>query len=120
VENINAKKFFLYLLTCSIALDKWYEYRKANATEYWTSPVKLLTEVKYLIGTDKNLAELVLKNLHPNEKYISARLIAFNKRNKTALIEVIYGETFTEGWHAVIRQENGKWKLLSNYLVWQS
>jgi hypothetical protein len=119
--SLNAQSVIKYLAEPKIltALDEWYEYRKTHTKEYWNSPVTLLTETKYLNGKNKDLAELVLKNLH-NEKDTWAKLIAYNKTNKTALIEVVYGEIFTEGWHVVIRQENGKWRVLSNYLVWQS
>jgi hypothetical protein len=102
------------------ALDKWYEYRKTDTKEYWISPVKLVEEVIYLKGDSDELPELVLRNLHPNEQEYRAKMIAYNKRSKTALIEVVEGEIFTEGWRIVIRNEGGKWRLLSNYLVWQS
>lgn len=119
--SLSAQSVIKYLAVpeALTALDEWYKYRKAHTKEYWISPVTLLTETKYLNGENKDLAELVLKNLH-NEKDTWAKLIAHNKTNKTALIEVVYGEIFTEGWHVVIRQENGKWRVLSNYLVWQS
>jgi hypothetical protein len=119
--SLNAQSVIKYLAEpeALTALDEWYEYRKAHTKEHWISPVTLLTEVKYLTGENRNLEKSILKNLH-NEKDAWAKLIAHNKRNKTALIEVVYGEIFTEGWHVVIRQENGKWRVLSNYLVWQS
>lgn len=119
--SLNAQSVIRYLAEPKTltALAEWYEYRKANTKEYWISPVTIIPETKYLNGKNKDLAELVLKKLH-NEKDTWAKLIAYNKRNKTALIEVVYGEIFTEGWHVVVRQENGKWRVLSNYLVWQS
>ena len=82
--------------------------------------IELLSEVKYLEGEDRDLAKLVLKNQHPKEKDVWAKVVAFNRGQKTALIEVVFGNVFTEGWHVVVRQENGRWRLLSNSLVWQS
>jgi hypothetical protein len=102
------------------ALDRWYEYRRTHSKDYWTSPVAVLAEVRFLKGDDHDLAKLVLKNVHPNEKDWWARLIASNKNKDTFLVEVVQGEIFTEGWHVTIRRENGKWRMLSNYLVWQS
>jgi hypothetical protein len=102
------------------ALEGWYEYRRTHTKEYWISPVELLTEVKFLKGHDRDLSKLVLDNLHRNQKDFSAKLVAYNQTTDTALIEVVQGEIFTEGWHVTIRLENGKWRLLSNYLCWQS
>ncbi len=102
------------------ALEDWFEYRKKNAPDYWESPVKLLEEIKYLSSDDKDLEKLVLKNLYSNSKDTWAKQIAFNKSSQTVLIEVVSGITFTTGWHVVIRREDGKWRLLSHYLVWQS
>jgi hypothetical protein len=120
--SLNAQSVIKYLADprSLSALEEWYAFRRKSAEDYWISPVKLLTEVRYLDGDKRNLAKLVLKALHPNEKEVWAKLVAFNKESKAALIEVVYGEIFTEGWHVVIRRENGKWRLLSNYLVWQS
>ena len=101
-------------------LEEWIEYRKKNENNYWTVPIELIAKADYLTGKEKDLVKLVLKNLHPNEKDFWGNLIAYNKETKTALIEVIEGQIFTKGHHVVIRQENGKWRLLSNSLVWQS
>ncbi len=73
-----------------------------------------------LVGNDHDLPRLVLKNLHPKERDFCAKLVAYNKTTDTALIEVVEGEIFTTGWHVTIRRENGKWRLLSNYPVWES
>lgn len=120
--SLNAQSVIKYLADprALSALEECYAFRRKSAQDYWISPVKLLTEVRYLSGNNQDLAKLVLKALHPNEKGVWAKLVAFNKESKAALIEVVYGEIFTEGWHVVIRRENGKWRLLSNYLVWQS
>jgi hypothetical protein len=120
--SLNAQSMLRYLADeQSLAgLDEWIEYRKKNERNYWTSPVELVTKVEYLTGKEKDLVQLLLKNLHPNEKDFWGNLIAYNKKTKTALIETIQGEIFTEGHHVVIREENGKWRLISNSLVWQS
>lgn len=120
--SLNAQSILRYLADPAglSALEVWYEYRRTHRKEYWISPVELLTEVKFLEGNNRDLSKLVLDNLHPNEKDFSAKLVAYNKTTDTALIEVVQGEIFTEGWHVTIRLENSKWRLLSNYLCWQS
>lgn len=120
--SLNAQSVILYLADPQAlsALEEWYSYRRKKSQDYWISPVKLLSEVRYLDGDDRDLAKSILKNLYPNSNDVSAKQIAFNKSSKTALIEVVFGETFTEGWHVVVRQENGKWRVLSQYIVWQS
>ena len=120
--SLNAQSIILYLADPQglSALDKWYEYRRTNTKEYWISPVTVLTDAKFLNGNDHDLAQLVLKNLHPKQKDWWAKLIASNKDKNTFLVEVVQGEIFTEGWHVTIRRENGRWRLLSHYLVWQS
>jgi hypothetical protein len=101
------------------AIDEWYEYRKKLGKDYWWPKVELTSEVKYL-KDDHDLAKLVLKNLYPGLKDVSAKLVAYNKNLNTALIEVVFGEVFTEGRHVAIRKENGRWRLLSDNLAWQS
>jgi hypothetical protein len=120
--SLNAQVVIKYLAEPQMlsALEEWYEYRKRQGKDYWMPMMELLAEVKYLEGDDRDLAKLVLKNLHPNEKDVWAKVVAFNKGEKTALIEVVFGNVFTEGWHVAIRKEGGKWRLLSNNLVWQS
>ena len=120
--SLNAQSIIRYLANPQglSALEKWSEYRRTHATEYWTSPVELVAGVKFLEGRNRDLPKLVLDNLHRNQKDFWARLVAYNKKTDTALIEVVQGEIFTEGWHVTIRRENGKWRLLANYLVWQS
>jgi hypothetical protein len=115
--SLNAQSILRYLADPAglSALEEWYEYRRTHTKEYWISPVELLNEVQFLEGNNRDLTKLVLDNLHPNEKDFSAKLVAYNKTTDTALIEVVEGEIFTEGWHVTIRLENGKWRLL-----WQS
>jgi len=120
--SLNAQVVIRYVAEPQVllALEEWYEYRKRQGKDYWMPKIELLSEVKHLEKEDRDLAKLVLKNLHPKKKDVWAKVIAFNKGNKTALIEVVFGNVFTEGWHVVARQENGKWRLLYNSLVWQS
>lgn len=106
--SLNAQSVIKYLADprSLSALEEWYAFRRKSAEDYWISPVKLLTEVRYLDGDKRDLAKLVLKALHPDEKDVWAKLVAFNKESNAALIEVVYGEIFTEGCHVVIRREN--------------
>ena len=103
--SLNAQSIILYLADPQAlsALDKWYDYRRTHTKEYWTSPVKVLTETQFLNGNDRDLAQLVLKNLHPKQKDWWAKLIASNKDRDTFLVEVVQGEIFTEGWHVTIK-----------------
>lgn len=105
------------------AIEQW----KKRQTETFSVPnVKLLTEKIYLDGDNSNLVELVRKNIHLfgiksfDEKDTFIELVAYNKKTKTALFEIIQGQTFTEGWHSVIKFEGDKWRLVSDTNVWQS
>jgi len=101
------------------AINEWFEYRKKVGKDYWYPNVQLASETKFL-EADHDLATLVLNNLYGGQKDVSAKLVAYNKGLKTAVIEVVFGEVFTEGRHVAIRNENGKWRLLSDNLAWQS
>ena len=105
------------------AIDEW---KKRQTGTFAVPNVKLLTEKIYLDGNNSNLVKLVRKNIHLfqvarfDEKNIFIELVAYNKKTKTALFEIIQGQTFTEGWHSVIKFENNKWRLVSDTNVWQS
>ena len=101
------------------AIDEWFEYRKRLGKDYWYPKMELASDLKYL-DDHRDLAKLVLKNLYPGQKDVSAKVVAYNKKLSTAVIEVVFGEIFTEGRHVAIRRENGKWRLLSENLAWQS
>ena len=101
------------------AINEWFEYRKKLGKDYWYPNVQLASDMKYL-DDDRDLAKLVLKNLYPGQKGVSAKVVAYNKGLNTAVIEVVFGEVFTEGRHVAIRREGGKWRLLSDNLAWQS
>lgn len=119
--NLNAQVILKYIALPDglAALEEWYAFRRQQAQEYWMPKMTLVEGAKYLDGTDTDIIKLVLKNLHPdNDAW--AKIITHNKATKSVLIEVVYGEIFTEGWHVVIRQEAGKWRVLSNNMVWQS
>lgn len=119
--NPNAQVILKYIALPAglAALEEWYAYRRNQSQEYWMPKITLVEGPQYLEGKDTDVTKLVLKNLHP-AKDAWAKIIAQNKATKSVLIEVVYGEIFTEGWHVVIRQEAGKWRVLSNNLVWQS
>jgi hypothetical protein len=119
--SLHAQTIILYLADPQglAALDKW----RARSDKYWTAwtgPVRLVEGAKFLTGNDGELAGLVLKNLYPNEKDFRAKVIAYNKRTNTAVVEVVDGsEVFTSGIHVTIRLENGCWRILSNFGVWE-
>jgi hypothetical protein len=84
--------------------------------------IELLSEDMVLDGEDGDPAKLVLMYLRPvrdSHEKMHTKMIAYNRSLDTVLIELIYGEIFTEGWHAVLRRESGKWRVVSNNLVWQ-
>jgi len=101
------------------AINEWFEYRKKLKKDYWYPPIELTSDVRYLKG-DHDLAGIVLKNLYPGQKDVSAKLVAYDRDLKTAMVEVVFGQVFTAGRHVAIRNENGKWRLLSDNLSWQS
>jgi hypothetical protein len=119
--NLNAQIILKYLADTEglAAVDDWYSYRKKQGQEYWMPTIDLISEERLLKGSDRNITKLVLKNLHPS-KDAWATIIAQNKRKKTILIEIVYGEIFTEGWHVAVREESCKWRVLSNTIVWRS
>jgi hypothetical protein len=102
------------------ALEKWFEYRRYQPKEYWMSPVVIVTGVQYLHGTNRDLVKLILKDLWPDWNDGWGKTIAYERKSKTRLVEIVFGEIFTEGWHVVLRQENRRWRLMSKSLVWQS
>ena len=119
--NLNAQVILKYIALPDglTALEEWFAFRRKQSQEYWMPKMTLLEGVQYLEGNDKDITKLVIKNLHPgNDTW--ARIIAHNQNTKAVLIEVVYRQIFTEGWHVVVRQESGKWRVLSNNLVWQS
>jgi len=119
--NLNSQVIIKYLAPPKglAALEEWYTHRKTQGKGYWSAPIELLSEDKVLDDKGVDPAKLVLMNLHP-AKDCHAKMIAYNKSLDTVLIEVIYGEVFTEGWHVVLKRESGKWRVVSNNLVWQS
>ena len=119
--NLDSQVIIKYLATPKglAAIEEWYTYRKTQGKGYWSAPIELLSEDKVIDDKDGDPAKLVLKNLHP-AKDSYAKMIAYNKSLGAVLIEVIYGRVFTEGWYVVLKRESGKWRVVSNNLVWQS
>jgi hypothetical protein len=107
------------------AMETWYQHRRKQGKDYWMPKMELLSEAVYLKGDDADLEKLLLKNASSLEaskwgaRDLSAQLIAYNKKLKAALIEVVEGKVFTTGWHVVIKQEMGRWRLVSDNLIWQ-
>jgi hypothetical protein len=120
--SLNAQAVIKYLAEPDSLeeVSKWIEYRKKTLDNYWLVPMDLVTKDTYLTAGDDELTKLVLKSLYPNDKEYWAKVIAENTKLKTVLIEVVRGNIFTDGYHVVVRKENGRWRLLSNNLVWQS
>jgi hypothetical protein len=86
--------------------------------------IELLAAPKSLEGNDSDLAKLALKNKDLFEAFrfdsgdVWVKVLAYNKRSKAVLLEVIQGNIFTEGWHAVIKQKDNRWRLISDNNVW--
>jgi hypothetical protein len=123
--NLNSQVVIKYLGAPKglAALEEWYAHRRAQGKGYWFPPIELLSEDKILDGEDGDPAKLVLTSLHQakdSQEKMHAKIIAHNKNLDAVLIEVIYGEIFTEGWHVVLKREHGKWRVISNNLVWQT
>lgn len=124
--SINAQVIIRYLAVQEslAALSEWYRKQNEQQKEYWMPKVELLSEATYLEGDNTDLAKLVLKNKRLFEAFkfnsgdVTAKLIAYNKRQKAALIELVQGDTFTAGWHAVIKQEGDRWRLMSDNNIW--
>ena len=102
------------------ALEDWFAYRRKQKEGYWISPVANITQQRYLQGNKRELVTVILQNEFKGRKDGWGKMIGYEPTSKTALVEIVFGETFTEGWHIALRQENGKWRLLSKSLVWQS
>jgi len=50
----------------------------------------------------------------------SYRVVTRNKEAKTVLVEVVFGEAFTEGWHVVLRNDDTGWRVIVKANVWVS
>jgi hypothetical protein len=122
--SLNAQTVLKYLADeqSLAAVEEWYAFRRQRGENYWESPITLVSDVKYLGREGSNPEKLVLENLYSNYKDtpVSVTIIAYNKRLETALIEVIIGQIFTSGEHVVVREENGKWRLISKTHIWDS
>ena len=126
--NLNAQRILLYLATKESlkALDDWkHDLRKAG--KGFSSPVlQLLPKPFILSGASSdplriaNQNKQVFKASSFNEGDVTFRLVAFNKKTKTALLQIVQGQVFTEGWHSVIRREGTVWYLISDNNIWVS
>ena len=123
--NLNSQAVINYLAEPQ-GLQAIEEWKKRQTGTFAIPNVKLLTEKIYLDGNNSDLVKLVRMNIHLfqvarfDEKDTFIELVAYNKKTKTALFEIIQGQTFTEGWHSVIKFESNKWRLVSDTNVWQS
>lgn len=50
----------------------------------------------------------------------SYQVVVRNREAGTVLLEVIFGHTFTEGWHVVLKREGNAWRVVVKTLVWES
>jgi hypothetical protein len=124
--SINAQVIIKYLAEPDglQALSEWYKTQQLKEREVWMPKMELLAEEKYLEGNDSDLVKLAMKNkkLFEASRFNSGdiwiKMIAYNKRSRAALLEVVEGQIFTAGWHAVIKEENNRWRLLSDNNVW--
>ena len=101
-------------------LEEWFAYRRKQKEDYWISPVENITQQRYLQGNKRELVTVILQNEFKGRKDGWGKMIGYEPTSKTVLVEIVFGEKFTEGWHVALRQENGNWRLLSKSLVWQS
>jgi flagellin-specific chaperone FliS len=103
------------------AIVKWKQRQGGNYS--WMS-IELLQKKVYLDGDNLDLVKLVQNNKKlfqaatVNPVDVSVNLIGYNKKTKMALFELILGQTFTSGWHSVIKFENNKWRIVSDTHIW--
>ena len=120
--SLNAQTILKYVADAEAlaSLAEWVAYRRKQTENYWTSPVDIITEQRFLQGNRRELVRQILRSEFGDRKDGWGKLIGYEPKNRIALIEIVFGQTFTEGWHIAVRKENGKWRLLSKSLVWQS
>ena len=99
-------------------LNKWLDNRKRLGKDYLESVLELKSDLRYLKG-DGDLAAVVVSNLYPDLKPVTAKVVANNKELSTALIEIFWGSgAFGERRLVALRREGAKWRLLSDNVVW--
>jgi len=120
--SINAQRILRYL-----ALPKGLE---AIDSMEWcpktcSSPVlNVLKRPLALTGPGNDPNEIAKKNLRVfeasrfNSGDLTFRMLGHNKRANVALLEVVQGQIFTAGWHAVIQWKDGQRWLISDSNLW--
>jgi hypothetical protein len=88
-------------------LEDWFAFRLKLKEGYWISPVENITQQRYLQGNKRELVAVILQNEFKGRKDGWGKMIGYEPTSKTALVEIVFGETFTEGWHVALREENG-------------
>jgi hypothetical protein len=124
--SVNAQVIIMYLAAPKglAALEKWYRRQNEQGKGYYMPKIELLSDEMYLEGQGTDYTELVLKNKQLfeasrfNSGDITVKLIAYNEGEKAALLAIIQGQIFTAGWHAVIKGEGARWRLVSDNNVW--
>jgi hypothetical protein len=120
--SLNAQTIIKYVgdPEALVGLEDWFAFRRKQKENYWMSPVENITQRRYVQGNKRHLVSVILQNEFRGRKDGWGKMIGYEPTSKTALVEIVFGEIFTEGWHVTLREENGKWRLLSKSLVWQS
>ncbi len=84
-------------------LDEWHKRQKESGKDFWSPVMELLAEPKISSGDESDLRSLAMKNKDLfdasrfNSGDISVKVVAYNKRLKAALLEVVQGEILTSG-----------------------
>lgn len=117
----NAQNLISYLAEPQLlsALEQMYRHPSTQHRTFRLHKIDPVSETKYFNGKVDHLARLVIEDRFRDRQEVFGSLIAFNKKYKTVFIQIVIGEIFSEGWHVVLRNENGRWRLVSNSLGWQ-
>jgi hypothetical protein len=126
--RMNAQAIINYLAAPEglSAIDEWIQRQLEQYPSYEIPGIELFHNPPLLAGGGNGLAYLVMKNRallgagKSRSENIPAEVLCYNKTLKVALIEIVIGQTFTEGWHVVIRKESDGWHLISDNLIWES
>jgi hypothetical protein len=110
------------LVPLSDLQDGFAAWRKANENTNRTWQRRVITPLDpQLAGRtfSGNPAGVAKRYLFENREG-SYRILARNKEARAVLIEVVFGETFTEGWNVVLREEDSGWRPTVKTNVWVS
>jgi hypothetical protein len=119
--SVNAQTIIKYVAdpAALAGIEEWIASRRQQGQGSWISPVEIINEVRYLRGRKSDLVGLILRNEFRGQKDGWGELIAYESTSKCALVEIVFGRGFTQGWHVAVRKESGKWRVLSKSLIWE-